>query len=159
MLLSSVTHWRSVDVLLRLLCLFVYATCCSLACSAVEMSSRPSQYYTQTLLSLFFQKIGWEKSKVEPYKIGSFHQSLSLPVQLEHMLQYRTHRISCKGCFAIDNDGSATPALSLLVKSWPTMFWIEQPFSHLFTAHLQSDTFLSLPQAPGVSRHSFLWYN
>lgn len=50
------------------------------------------------------------------YKIGSFHQSLSLPVQLEHMLQYRAHRISYKGCFTIDNDGSATPAFSLLVK-------------------------------------------
>lgn len=59
----------------------------------------------------------------------------------------------------MDNDGSVTPAFTLLVKSWPTMFWIEQPFSHLFTAHLQSDTFLGLPQAPGVSRHSFLWYN
>lgn len=159
MLLSSVTHWRSVDVLLRLLCLFVYATCRSLACSAVEMSSRPSQYYTPDIALIIFSENWMGEVKSGTYKIGSFHQSLSLPVQLEHMLQYRTHRISYKGCFTIDNDSSATPAFSLLVKSWPTMFWIEQTFSHLFTAHLQSDTFFGLPQAPGVLRHSFLWYN
>lgn len=59
----------------------------------------------------------------------------------------------------MDNDSFPTPAYSLLVKSWPTVFWTEQALSRLFTAHLQSDTSSGLPQAPGVLKHSFLWYN
>lgn len=35
-----------------------------------------------------------KKVKSGTYKIGSFHQSLSLPVQLEYTLQYRTHRFN-----------------------------------------------------------------
>ena len=62
----------------------------------------------------FFQKIGWEKSKL----VASIKVRLT-PVQLKYASQYRTHRFKLSGgeCFAVDNDGSAVLSFTLLVKS------------------------------------------
>lgn len=161
--LNSVMHTVSVDILVKLPCLFVFATYSSLACNTVEMSSRLSQCYTPAMLSLFFQKIGWEKSKVVPIKLLASIKVWVLLYKLS-LLCRRGHTHSISFCMrtvaaAGGNDCFAVPSFPWLIKSLKSLFGIEQPFIHLFTAHLRSDTFLGLPQAPGVSRHSFLWYN
>lgn len=89
--LNSVMHTVSVDVLVKLQCLFVFAACTSLACNPVERSPRLSQCCTQALLLVCFHKNWMREVKSGTYKTVIFYQSLSSSVQVEPPLQTRMH--------------------------------------------------------------------
>lgn len=110
----------------RKCCLSVCATCSSPAYITVKITSSPSQCYAHALLSLFFKKIEWEKSKVVPTKLKAFIKVWV--VCRVYFAAEDTDSVSHEDFSALGNDDSAITAFPLLVKkAWLTLFWIKQP--------------------------------